>query len=59
MEGEIKEDRNPGGQMGEQREPGHRGQRFDALCSRQPVMERSSSTGFNQIFKSSTKFKKL
>jgi hypothetical protein len=31
MEGEIKENRNPGGRMGEQRQPGPSGPRLDAL----------------------------
>jgi hypothetical protein len=35
------------GEWGEQ--PGPRGQRLDALCSRQGDMERSSSTGLNQV----------
>jgi hypothetical protein len=37
------------GRWGEKRWPGPRGQRLDALCSRQAVMERSSSTGLNQV----------
>jgi hypothetical protein len=43
------EDRNLGGRMGGQRYSGPRGQRLDALCSRQAVMERFSSTGLYQI----------
>jgi hypothetical protein len=39
MEGELKDDRNPG----------ERGQRLDALCSRQADMERTSSTVLNQL----------
>jgi hypothetical protein len=43
IEGEIKEDQNPGGVNSP------RGQRLDALCSRQADMERYSSTGLNQV----------
>jgi hypothetical protein len=44
MEGEIQV-----GEWGEQLYPGPKGPILDALCSRQADMERSYSTGLNQL----------